>query len=304
MSQWTVEGPDRITIDGEVDTLHVRIVGGAVNVVATEGPARLEVTELEGEPLHVTLADGVLTVTYKDLSWSEFGESVKSVQSIKSFFGGLRRTRRAVVSLAVPAGAKVKAGTVSAHATVSGITSPVSVHSAGGDATLVGLTGRTDVNTVSGDVDAQSVSGDLKVNTASGQVTLLAGASDNVQVHSVNGDVTLDLDVATPSEIKVTTVSGSVGVRLPSLVDTNVEAGTNSGDVTSTFEQLKVGGSWGAKRLSGKLGSGQGNLVVTTVSGAVTVLRRPETEDDGPVIIKELPAGPDLGKGPDLSKEV
>ncbi|MEU6239341.1 hypothetical protein ABZ885_41045, partial [Kitasatospora sp. NPDC047058] len=66
---------------------------------------------------------------------------------------------------------------------------------------------------------------------------------------------------------------------------------------------LKVGGSWGAKRLSGQLGDGVGNLSVTTVSGAVTVLHRPDAEDDGPVLVKELPAGPDLGKGPDFTKE-
>lgn len=42
---------------------------------------------------------------------------------------------------------------------------------------------------------------------------------------------------------------------------------------------------------------------MTTVSGAVTVVRRPDAEDDGPVVVKELPAGPDLPKGPDLTKE-
>ncbi|GAA2256238.1 MULTISPECIES: DUF4097 family beta strand repeat-containing protein [Kitasatospora] len=290
MNQWTVSEPQRIGFDGQqVDTLHVRTIGGAVNVVATEGPARLEVTELEGEPLLVSLEDGVLTVTYKDLSWSEFGEAVKSVQSVKYFFASLRRKRRAVVSLAVPAGAEVKVGTVSADATVSGFTGKVSVNGASGETTLVGLTGRTDANTVSGDVDAQSVAGELRVNTVSGRVTLVAGEAEKVQANSVSGDVTLDLDVETAADIRVTTVSGAVGVRLPSLADTQVEAGTTSGDLTSTFDELKLGGTWGAKKLSGQLGSGSGRLQVTTVSGAVTVLRRPEP-DDRPNLVKELPS--------------
>ncbi|MFB7662956.1 DUF4097 domain-containing protein [Kitasatospora sp. NPDC056138] len=290
MSQWTVSEPQRIGFDGQqVDTLHVRTIGGAVNVVATEGPARLEVTELEGEPLLVTLEDGVLTVTYKDLSWGEFGEAVKSVQSVKYFFASLRRKRRAVVSLAVPAGAEAKVGTVSADATVSGLTGRVSVNGASGETTLVGLTGRTDANTVSGNVDAQSVAGELRVNTVSGQVTLVAGAAEKVQANSVSGDVTLDLDVETAADIRVTTVSGAVGVRLPSLADTRVEAGTTSGDLTSTFDELKLGGTWGAKKLSGQLGSGNGKLQVTTVSGAVTVLRRPDAEDR-PNLVKELPS--------------
>ncbi|WP_371479578.1 DUF4097 domain-containing protein [Kitasatospora sp. NBC_00315] len=296
MSQWTVSEPDRITIDEPVTALHVRIIDGTVNVVAAEGPARLEVTELDGEPLHVTLEDGVLTVTYKDLSWGEFTETVKSVQSVKHFFASLRRKRRAVVSLAVPAGSDVRIGTIAAHATVSGVSGHVAVHGASGGTTLVGLSGRTEANSVSGDVDVQSVSGDLKVKTVSGGITVVAGTADRLSANSVSGAVTLDLDVETPSEIKVNTVSGAVGVRLPSLADAKVEAGTNSGDVSSTFEQLKVNGTWGARKLSGQLGDGKGSLQVTTVSGAVTVLRRPETEDDGPIVVKELPAGPDLTK--------
>lgn len=304
MSQWTVEGPDRITIDEEVRTLQVRIVDGAVNVVAAEGPARLEVTELKGEPLHVTLVDGVLTVTYQDLSsWSEFGDVLKSVNSVKGFLSSFKHKRVASVTLTVPAATEVKVGTVSAGSTVSGFAGHVSAQTANGDVTLVGLTGRTSANTITGDVDAQSVAGELKLNTVSGGLTVVAGTADKVQANAVTGAVTLDLAVATPTDIKVTTVSGAVGVRLPSLADTRVEAGTNSGQISSTFEQLKVGGSWGAKRLSGQLGDGVGNLSVTTVSGAVTVLHRPDAEDDGPVLVKELPAGPDLGKGPDFTKE-
>ncbi|GAA0669296.1 DUF4097 family beta strand repeat-containing protein [Kitasatospora atroaurantiaca] len=289
MSQWTVSEPDKITIDEPVGTLHVRIISGAVNVVAAEGPARLEVTELEGEPLQVTLENGVLTVAYKDLSWGELSETVKSVQSVKGFFASLRRKRRAVVSLAVPAGAEVKVGTASADVTVSGVSGHVAVHGASGETTLVGLSGRTEANTVSGNVDAQSVSGELRVNTVSGHLTVVAGTADKVLAKSVSGAVTLDLDVETAADITVTTVSGPVGVRLPSLADTKVEAGTTTGDLTSTFDELKIGGSWGAKRLSGELGSGSGKLQVTTVSGAVTVLRRPDAEDDKPSLVKELP---------------
>ncbi|MEV7925684.1 MULTISPECIES: DUF4097 family beta strand repeat-containing protein [unclassified Kitasatospora] len=301
MSQWTVEGPERITIDEAVRALHVRIIEGTVNVVAAEGPARLEVTELQGEPLHVTLVDGVLTVTYKDInSWGEFGDRLKSVDAVKGFFSSFKRKRVAGVTLTVPADAEVKVGTVSADATVSGITGHVSVQSASGDATLVGLTGRTEANTVTGDVDAQSVAGQLKVNTVSGQLTVVAGTADRVQANAVTGAVTLDLDVANPADVKVTTVSGPVVIRIPSLADAKVEAGSTSGDISSTFDGLKLSGSWGAKRLSGQLGDGRGSLAVTTVSGGVTVLRRPDPEDEAPVVVKELPAG--LGK-PDLTKE-
>ncbi|MBO1414367.1 DUF4097 family beta strand repeat-containing protein [Streptomyces sp. FH025] len=306
MSQWTVDGPERITFDDAVRALHVRIIDGTVNVVAAEGPARLEVSELRGEPLHVTLVDGVLTVTYKDInSWGEFGDWIKSVGSVRNFFDSFKRKRVAGVTLTVPAGTEVKVGTVSADATVTGIDGHVSVQSASGDATLAGLTGRIDAGTVTGDVDAQAVGGQLKVNTVSGQLTVIAGTADRVQANTVTGAVTLDLDVAGETDVKVNTVSGPVVVRIPSLADATVDAGSTSGDVSSTFDQLEMSSTWGAKKISGRLGEGRGSLNVTTVSGAVTVLHRPEAEDDAPAVVKELPAAPSLDKptGPDLTRE-
>ncbi|MBV2152038.1 DUF4097 family beta strand repeat-containing protein [Kitasatospora sp. SUK 42] len=306
MSQWTVDGPERITFEDAVRALHVRIIDGTVNVVAAEGPARLEVTELSGEPLHVTLVDGVLTVTYKDInSWGEFGDRIKSIGSVRNFFDSFKRKRSAGVTLTVPSGTEVKVGTVSADATVTGIDGHVSVQSASGDATLAGLTGRIDASTVTGDVDAQAVGGQLKVNTVSGQLTVIAGTADRVQANTVTGAVTLDLDVAGETDVKVNTVSGPVVVRIPSLADATVHAGSTSGDVSSTFDQLEMSSTWGAKKISGRLGEGRGSLNVTTVSGAVTVLHRPESDEDGQVVVKELPAAPDFDKptGPDLTKE-
>ncbi|MGW1178287.1 DUF4097 family beta strand repeat-containing protein [Kitasatospora sp. NPDC002543] len=301
MSQWTVEGTERITFDETVRALHVRTIDGTVNVVAAEGPARLEVTELVGEPLHVTLVDGVLTVTYKDInSWGEFGDWIKSVGSVKNFFGTFKRKRIAAVTVTVPVEVEVRVGTVSADATVSGVSGHVSVQSANGDTTLAGVTGRIEAGTVSGDVDAQAVGGRLKVNTVSGQLTVIAGTADRIQANTVTGAVTLDLDVAGETDVKVNTVSGAVVVRIPSLADTTVEAGSTSGDVSSTFEELQMSSTWGAKKISGRLGEGRGSLNVTTVSGGVTVLRRPDAEEDGPVVVKELPAGPGT---PNLSKE-
>ncbi|MFI9270424.1 DUF4097 family beta strand repeat-containing protein [Kitasatospora sp. NPDC052896] len=292
MSQWTVEEPQRIAIEEPVRGLQVRIIGGAVNVVAAEGPARLEVTELEGEPLQVSLVDGVLTVSYPNLDWAEFGEKVKSVDAMKGFIGSLRRKRRAVVSLTVPAATEVKLGTITAAATVSGVTGGTTVWGVAGEATLVELAGRTEAKTVSGDVNAQSVADELRVNSLSGELTVISGTAATLHANTVSGAVTLDLDGTTPADIKVNTVSGDVAVRLPRPADTTVEAGSTNGQFSNAFDELTLGGTWGAKKLSGKLGAGTGRLQVTTVSGAISLLSRPEPEDDLPSLVKELPATP------------
>ncbi|MGF1427788.1 DUF4097 family beta strand repeat-containing protein [Kitasatospora sp. LaBMicrA B282] len=293
MGQWTVGEPDRISFDEPVRALQVRVVGGAVNVVAAEGPARLEVTELDGDPLQVTLTDGVLTVTYPQLSWADFGDRIKSVESVKGLLDSLFRKRkaRAVVSVTVPADTEVKVGTVTAEATVSGIHGGTSVYGVGGATTLVGLTGRIEAKTVSGDIDAEGVSGELRVKTVSGGLTVISGTPSALHANTVGGAVTLDLAGTAPAEVRVNTVSGDVAVRLPQPADTTVEAGSTNGQFATAFDELTIGGSWGAKKLSGKLGAGTGRLQVTTVSGAISVLRRPEAEDEGPGPVKELTTG-------------
>ncbi len=61
-----------------------------------------------------------------------------------------------------------------------------------------------------------------------------------------------------------------------------MEANTASGQVSNAFEDLRVSGQWGAKKITGKLGAGTGTLRATTVSGSIALLRRPPAKDDDP----------------------
>ncbi|MBM7171923.1 DUF4097 family beta strand repeat protein [Streptomyces sp. G44] len=281
MSEWSVTEPRKLTIDAPVATLRVRLVSGMVHVVGTgEDSARLEVSEIEGPPLTVTHKDGVLCVAYDDLPWQGFLK-----------LKGLARTgwrRSAVVSLTVPAGARVEVGAIGAGAMVSGIEGPAEVRSVTGDTTLVGLTGPVRAETVSGNVEAQDVRGDLAFQSVSGDLTLVEAAGSSVRADSVSGALIVDLaPVGTAPDITLTNISGEIAVRLPHPADTEVEVDTTSGAVSNAFEELKVddgsqawGWGWGAKRVTGRLGAGSGNLRATTVTGAVALLRRPPMEED------------------------
>ncbi|MGF1339125.1 DUF4097 family beta strand repeat-containing protein [Streptomyces flavovirens] len=271
-STWTVAEPQKLTFDDPVTALRVRVVDGTVNVVGTTEPtARLEVSEIEGPPLIVTRRGSTLTVAYEDLPW-------------KGFLSWLDRRsprRRAVVSLAVPAGSGVEVGVVGAGAVVSGIHGRTEVRGVGGDTTLVGLSGKVRAETVSGSLEAQAVTGDLRFHSVSGDLTVVEGAGTSVRAESVSGDMVLDLDTsAEPTDIRLTTVSGEIAIRLPHPADAKVEANTATGEVSNAFEDLRVGGQWGAKKITGKLGAGTGTLRATTVSGSIALLRRPPAKDD------------------------
>ncbi|MFJ4739319.1 DUF4097 family beta strand repeat-containing protein [Streptomyces sp. NPDC088775] len=271
VSTWAIAEPQKLTFDDPVTSLNVRIVGGTVNVVGTEEPtARLEVSAIEGPPLAVTLDGGTLTVAYEDLPWQNF----------LKWFDREGWHRSAVVSLAVPAGSAVAVGVVGAGAVVSGIRGRTDVRGVTGDTTLVGLSGPVLADTVSGSVEAQSVTGELRFHSVSGDLTVVEGAGASVRAESVSGDMVLDLNpIGKPTDIRLTTVSGEVAIRLPHPADARVEANTASGSVSNGFEDLRVSGQWGAKKITGTLGAGTGKLRATTVSGSIALLRRPPAED-------------------------
>lgn len=287
MDDRTVTEPGTFEFEGALDTLCVRIVGGAVNVVGTGdgGPARLEITELVGPPLQVTRKGGTLTVAYEDLNW-------------KGFLKWRDRhgwRRRAVISLAVPQQTSVEVGVVTAGAVISGISGPTVVQGVNGDTTLVGLTGPVKAHTVAGSVEAQSLSGDLRVNTVSGDLTVVEGSGPGVHADSVSGSMVLDLDPAAGADVRLTTVSGEIAIRIPEPGDADVEANTTSGRVSCAFDELEVTGMWGiggtfAKgrgRITGRVGDGGTRVRATTVSGAIALLRRPPVED-APSFRKDL----------------
>ncbi|WP_419997741.1 DUF4097 family beta strand repeat-containing protein [Streptomyces boninensis] len=277
-----VSAPETLDFDGPVDTLQVRLVGGAVNIVGSDDPgARLEVTEIEGPPLEVTQEGGRLTIAYEDLDW-------------KGFLKRLERKgwrRRAVVSLAVPYGTRVEVGVVTAHAVVSGITGRTDVRGVSGDTTITGIAGDIRAETVSGNLDAQGITGHLKFGSVSGALTVVDSELAAVKADSVSGDMVLDLAPGCLEDgARISTVSGDVALRLPEDSSLTVDTSTASGAVSNAFDELQVNGMWGAKSINGRLGDGKGKLGVNTVSGAIALLRRPPVDD--------LPADDPADAGP------
>ncbi|MFJ9028052.1 DUF4097 family beta strand repeat-containing protein [Streptomyces sp. NPDC102274] len=296
-STWEVAEPRKLTFDDPVTSLNVRVVNGTVNVVGTDeavlneqGGAHLEISQIVGPPLIVTRSGSTLTVAYEDLPWKDF----------LNWLDPKGRRRSAVVSVAVPAGTEVEVGVVGAGAVVSGVRGRTDVRGVSGDTTLVGLSGEVRADTVSGNVEAQAVTGGLRFHSVSGDLTVVEGAGSSVRADSVSGDMVVDLDPAgAPTDIKLTSVSGEIAIRLPHPTDARVEVNTASGAVSNAFDDLRVSGQWGAHKITGTLGAGTGTLKATTVSGSIALLRRPPAED-GPY---DSPAPSPAGTAPADTKE-
>jgi hypothetical protein len=261
MPRWTIDQPTTLDFD-HVSTVRVRAIAGTVAVLSTDKRPCLDIAKIAGKPLSVSHEDGVLTVSYDDLTWD-------------GLLGWLRPQRHsATITITVPRDCAAQVGVVSAAAIVSGIGADTAVKSVSGDVTLDGVTGTVDVTTVSGDVEAQGLDGEIGFNSVSGDLTLASGAVRRLNARAVSGRVTADIDIEPGADLRIATVSGAVAVRLPAHADARLDLRSTTGRVQGEFEGLYSSRLPGAHTLTGDIGTGAGKLSVATTSGEITLLRR------------------------------
>ncbi|MEU1586315.1 DUF4097 family beta strand repeat-containing protein [Micromonospora sp. NPDC005710] len=274
MAGWTVESPQRITVDAPVVRLDVRLISGRLNVVATDGPTRVDVTQVGRRPVLIDHSDGRLSIRQeRGRGWSD----------VLRWFRMIHRYPRVDVSVAVPADVLADLGLVAGSLVASGLRRQTDVHVVAGQITLMGLRGSTSAKLTSGPVEALGVRGDLTVETVSGEVILADSAADRVRAQTVSGAITCDLDNPRRSEIRLTTISGSITVRVRADSDLAVQLNTASGRITSGFPQLRSS-TFPLPSSEGVLGAGEGKLWASATSGSIALLAR-AVDHDG----EELP---------------
>lgn len=275
---WKIEQPEQLAIGDGVRRLRLHAVGGRINVLGVDGPAALEVSRISGPPLTVELAEGELMVRHGEASLPS------------GLLGWLTRGARQEVelSVSVPPDALVEVTVVSGPVVLSNFHERVILKGVSGELTLAGMYGPTGVSTVSGAVTVEQATDDLSVRAVSGAITVLAASGGRVDLNTVAGAITLDLEDPLPPRVKATCVSGALTVRLPYDPDVEVELSSTSGHATSQFAGVGATRKPGSSRLAGRVGTGRARLTGHTVSGAITVLRRDPDEEP---IEDERPTG-------------
>ncbi|MEV8147217.1 DUF4097 family beta strand repeat-containing protein [Arthrobacter sp. NPDC080073] len=219
---WTVTGPQTIDVDG-VRSLKLGIVKGRFDVVThDEAITRIEVSEIAGDPLSVSLVDGRLEVRHQlhgPQGW--FRNLMGTVNNTS--------TNTIVISIALPAGVDVEAGTVGGDGMVSGVTGHIRLNTVSGSVLADGTRGELHVNTVSGEVIARNHDGVMTAKSVSGEVTA-SGRFKNIRANTVSGDLSFDLHGYT-QDFGANSVSGDLTIRLPHDVGVDIVAKTASGTV-------------------------------------------------------------------------
>lgn len=275
MARW--EGEEIKVELPRVVEAHVRIVGGEVAITAAADPAavaKVDAKVVHGEPLHVEVDSGVLSLVHEPERWSMGPISGVGTFKIGPFtLGGSSGENRqeAVVVLTVPPDTPVTVRTVSGEIVLAGLRAGASIASVSGRITVTDVAGDLAVRSVSGTVEAEAVDGPVSANVVSGEVTV-SGRSPRVTGHSVSGELTFDLD--TVPDVSLSTVSGDVFLRLPADASMRLDLTTMSGTLDSAFP---VEGRHERRRLSGTIGGdveGRPSINVRTMSGDVAVLRK------------------------------
>ena len=263
MPHWTVDTPMSLDFD-DVTALQVRLIAGTVAVMATDDKPSVLVTDINGRPLQVGFDGGALTIGYETPSWERLLDWLKPLGD------------SAAVTVTVPAGCPIQLGVVTASAVVSGLSSGASIKGVSSDITLDGVAGDVQADTVSGTLEGRDVDGAVRFKSVSGDLTLADGSLALLEADNISGQIAADVSRAATGAMRISTISGDVTVRLPADSDAQVRLHSTSGKVRTEFDSLRPVAMPGSHTVSGNVGAGSGKVSVNSVSGAVTLLRRPQ----------------------------
>lgn len=247
---------------------YVANVIGDVVVVGTSGRT-VEATAVKkagrhGDPEDVTievveLDDGVaLCVRYPsqhDRRRDSNGRENKNPCSWDNWNGGNDRNDTEVnLTLRVPAGLRLHAGTVSGDVRAERLAGDLEIHSVSGDVQLTGGSGPAiDLETVSGDVTLEDVT------------------SKDVSGHTVSGAVLFRGPIQDGGSYDFATTSGDIRLLLPEQPNATLSGATFSGRFSSDLPTSQDDTHRRRHRVAATWGNGSARLDVESLSGDITI---------------------------------
>ncbi|MCL7713286.1 DUF4097 family beta strand repeat-containing protein [Stenotrophomonas mori] len=203
-----------------------------------------------------------------------------------------RSSGGATLELRVPRGSELQADTVSAALDIAAVdlrrlqASTVSggIEAAGTatDGTLATVSGairsqlrtpRLSLRTVSGAITADGGSGgEVEANSVSGAITLALGGVQRLNAESVSGSLGVRSQGLRPGgRISLQTVSAPITLGLPADTSAQLKASSFSGSIRSDVGQVERPRYGPGSSLDARIGSGDGDISISSHSGSVRV---------------------------------
>lgn len=265
--KWLVApGEERVIDIASASRLKVGLVGGQVDVIAHDEPGiRIEVSGVTVKDLRVESDGTQVEIDHPQIGWDNFLEVFRNFGA-----GG----PKAEVSIAVPRAIALTLGVVSAGALVSGIRNDAKLNTVSGDLIADGITGDLTANSVSGDMQVRGLTGSINANSVSGDVAV-TGSLRKATVDTVSGSILIDA-IGDMNTINLNTVSGGTTVRLDETLPANYVLRSMTGRITVDGVERSSGGPSSYSGQAGELAGSFVDVRANSVSGGITVLRRPQ----------------------------
>src|SRR6266511_1235174 len=178
-------------------------------------------------------------------------------------------------------GGDVTVETTRGDVNVTGGSGVVMLKSIQGEVTLQKAKGRIEVRAVNEGMRLSDISGDLSAETTNGSIILDRIDSSNVDLYTVNGNISYDGPIKDRGVYRLTTHNGMIAVAVPEKVNATLMVRTYNGSFRSTFP-VKQDDENRRKRFTLTLGNGSAHLELESFGGTIALRRpgeaRPEVE--------------------------
>lgn len=128
--------------------------------------------------------------------------------------------------------------------------------------------------TTNGLVDVNGLTAEVDVSTTNGGIHI--ATQGFARARTTNGDIDVTMGSttgsATASDFEFRTTNGDVTVTLPGDLSAELNASTTNGNFSSDFPVM-VQGSFGPRRMEGRIGNGGRQLTLSTTNGDIRLRR-------------------------------
>ena len=199
-----------------------------------------------------------------------FSIEVKKTGAARWVHWGIGHQWALDIDLNVPRQCNLDLSTVDGSVEVSGVEGTVDVSTVDGSIDVVDVRGDIDCNTVDGSCEVSNVEGKVAAGSTDGSVTV-EGKLHGLRARTVDGSVRVTaLEGSTDAEgWRLSTVDGSVTVRLPRSLSFDLEASSVDGHISISGPAQFVSRSH--RKVVATLGKGGSPLEISTTEGSVTV---------------------------------
>jgi DUF4097 and DUF4098 domain-containing protein YvlB len=261
--------------------LDVNNFAGDINVKVWDRDAvRVEVTHSDRESVDIKQTDQTVTVRSRSVRGGP-PRSLDYTITIPKWMPVNAGGNYAFVTME-GVGGDVTVETTRGDINVSGGSGFVSLKSVQGEVTLAKAKGRIEVRAVNEGIRLADISGDLSAESTNGSIILDRIDSANVDLYTVNGNISYDGPIKDKGLYRLTTHNGLIAMAIPERVNAALMVRTYNGSFRSTFP---IGGDAGerrTKRFNVTLGNGSAHVELESFGGTIALRRpgepRPETE--------------------------